>query len=193
MKKLTLQKVIVLLGVVLLIGGTALLVSIIRSRETSRVAAPSITNAAKPAVASPTAVTGDPVRLQIPSLKMDLSIIPGYYNAKTQQWTLTTDKVQYATLTPKPNNENGNTFLYGHYRSEVFARLHTIKPQSEAIITTANGHTFTYKLNGVKVVNPEESAEVLDYQGKPILTIQTCTGLFFQNRQLFIFDLEKVV
>lgn len=192
MKKFNWQKLIVLLGVVLLIGGTALLVDIYRSRATSMVAAPSITNTVVAKKPSASAIAGNPANLQIPSLGMNLSIIPGVYNPKTGEWTLSLDKVQYATVTPEPNNESGATFLYGHYRSEVFARLHTIAPNSEAIVTTDNGHTFTYKLNGVQVVSPSDSSQVFNYTGKPILIIQTCTGLFFQNRQLFYFDLEKV-
>ena len=143
-------------------------------------------------VTSTPVVSGEPTALSIPSLDINLQITPGVYNAKTRQWTLTTDKVQYAVMTPQPNNQGGNTFLYGHYRKGVFATLHNIKPGSEAIITTSNGKTFTYVLESSRVVSPEDSQGIFDYQGKPILTIQTCTGAFFQNRQLFTFDLKSV-
>jgi LPXTG-site transpeptidase (sortase) family protein len=137
-------------------------------------------------------ISGEPVSLSIPSLDITLPITQGVYNAKTRQWTLTNDKVQYAVMTPQPNNQAGNTFLYGHYRKGVFATLHTIQPGAKAIITTANGKTFTYVLDTSRVVSPEDSQGIFDYQGKPILTIQTCTGVFFQNRQLFSFNLESV-
>lgn len=194
MKKFTFQKALVLIGVILVIGGTILLVSLVRSRELSRVASPSFSAttaiAAKPS--SPSAIYGDPVNLEIPSLGINLPIIPGYYDHKTQEWTLTTDKVQYATITPEPNDQSGNTFLYGHARKNVLGSLHSIAPNAQAIVRTSNGHTFYYRLNGAVTVDPTNSAAVLDYQGKPILTIQTCTGLFWQNRQLFYFNLEKV-
>jgi LPXTG-site transpeptidase (sortase) family protein len=137
-------------------------------------------------------VSGNPSRISIPSLGIDLAITPGVYNARTGQWTLTNDKVQYAVMTPQPNNQGGNTFLYGHYRKSVFASLHLIQPDSTAIITTDSGKKFTYVLTTVKVVSPEDSASIFDYQGPPILTVQTCTGAFFQNRQLFTFSLESV-
>lgn len=137
-------------------------------------------------------ISGEPVALSIPSLDLNLAITPGVYNAKTRQWTLTTDKVQYAVMTPQPNNQAGNTFLYGHYRKGVFATLHNIAPNSKAVVTTANGKTFTYVLDTSRVVSPEDSDAVFNYQGAPILTIQTCTGAFFQNRQLFTFKLEGV-
>jgi LPXTG-site transpeptidase (sortase) family protein len=146
--------------------------------------------AATPAASS--VVSGEPSELIIPSLNIDLQITPGVYNAKTGKWTLTTDKVQYAVMTPQPNTAGGNTFIYGHYRKNVLATLHTIQPGATAVVKTANGKTFTYVLDHVKVVTPDDSAGIFDYQGKPILTIQTCTGVFFQNRQLFTFNLEHV-
>jgi LPXTG-site transpeptidase (sortase) family protein len=80
--------------------------------------------------------------------------------------------------------------LYGHYRPEVFARLQLIKPGSEAIITTDNGYKFYYKLDHVNIVDPNDTS-LFTYQGTPELTIQTCTGSFFQKRQLFTFTFEK--
>jgi LPXTG-site transpeptidase (sortase) family protein len=136
-------------------------------------------------------ISGHPNHLDIPSLNMSLPIIDGVYNQKTKEWTLTLNKVQYATITPPPNNYSGNTFIYGHYRPEVFARLHTIKPNSLAIITTDNNHKFTYQLTNIVVTNPGDDT-LFTYSGPPELTIQTCTGLFFQNRQLFTFKLVGV-
>jgi LPXTG-site transpeptidase (sortase) family protein len=144
------------------------------------------------AVSEHASIEGQPTRLTIPSLDMSLPVVNGVYDTRTHQWTLSLDKVQYAVITPLPNNKAGNTFIYGHYRPEVFARLHDIAPASEAYLTTQNGHTFTYQLTGVKVTDPNDTS-LLKYQGPPILTIQTCSGLFFQNRQLFTFRLVKAV
>ena len=140
----------------------------------------------------PNTIEGNPVRLDLPSLGLSLAVINGFYNTTTQTWTLTSDKVQYATITPPPNNDSGNTFLYGHYRSGVLATLHIIKPGAQAIITTDNGHTFTYTFVSSQVTDPNDDS-VFTYKGAPILTIQTCSGLFFQNRQFFTFTLTKVV
>lgn len=145
--------------------------------------------AAKP---GPNVISGNPVHIDIPSLNLSLPVIPGYYNAQTHAWTLTTDKVQYAVITPLPNNAGGNTFLYGHYRWGLFASLHVIKPGAEVSITTDNGHVFMYRFISSRETSPYDDS-LFKYQGKPILTIQTCSGLFFQNRQLFTFDLERVV
>ncbi|HET6924856.1 MAG TPA: sortase [Candidatus Saccharimonadales bacterium] len=137
------------------------------------------------------AISGNPVRLQIPSLGMDLPIINGTYSKTTRTWTLTTNKVQYAVNTALPNDTTGDTFLYGHYRPEVFARLHLIKPGATVTVTTDNGHIFTYTYTGYKVIDPSDTS-IFQYQGKPELTIQTCTGLFFEHRQLFHFNYDGV-
>ncbi len=134
--------------------------------------------------------SGEPTRIRIPSLNIDLSVVDGYYNKTTKAWTLTKDKVQYATITPQPNNKSGNTFMYGHNRPGVFNTLNKIKVGDEAIVTTANGHTFTYKFRTAYETNPNDDS-LFQYQGAPILTVQTCSGVWYQNRQLFTFDLVR--
>jgi LPXTG-site transpeptidase (sortase) family protein len=180
------------LGVFLVLAGAFMLISIIRSQESNFVLGPPPT-VSQAQIRQANYIGGIPVSLQIASLHMNLQIIPGVYNPKTKTWNLTLNKVQYATVTPMPNNESGNTFMYGHYRPEVFAYLHTIHANAQAVVTTANGHQFYYQLVAEKVISPNDSAAVFNYSGPPILTLQTCTGLFFQSRQLFTFDLVKVV
>jgi LPXTG-site transpeptidase (sortase) family protein len=165
-----------------------------RSKHVESVSASpfSVIAATTPAVsAEPILISGQPARIQIPALAVDLPIIDGYYNANSKTWTLTKDKVQYATITPQPNNKEGNTFLYGHNRPEVFKVLSKIKSGDEVIITTTNGHTFTYTFRTAYETNPND-VSLFEYKGAPILTIQTCSGVWYQNRQLFTFDLTKV-
>lgn len=142
-------------------------------------------------VSSPSIATGKPVALSIPSLNLDLAIADGVYNPKTGQWTLSNDKVHYALKTVQPNDKQGNTLIYGHYRPGVFATLKSIKPGSEVYVRTDNGLTFTYTYTGNRVVEPSDGS-VFDYQGSPKLTLQTCTGRFMQDRQLFSFDFVNV-
>ncbi len=135
-------------------------------------------------------ISGYPIELTIPSLSMNLQIIPGVYNSLTQTWNVSLSKVQYATTTSQPNNVGGNTFLYGHYRPEVFAYLHTIRSGAIAIVKTANNHTFYYQLASIKTTTQYDDS-VFHYVGPPILTIQTCTGAYFQYRQFYTFNLIK--
>jgi len=191
-------------GAAFVIGGALLLVTIIRNRAVNIVstpvrpqtvaASPTATYATTAAAAQPQGyITGVPTSLSIPSLNINLAVIPGYYDANSQAWTLTTDKVQFATPTAQPNNAAGNTFLYGHARTNVFGSLPKIRAGAQAVVTTSNGHTFYYTLSSTRVVDPSDSDSVFNYQGKPILTLQTCVGLLYQNRELLTFNLEQVV
>lgn len=135
--------------------------------------------------------SGLPVQIEISSLNIKLPVAEGFYNTKNGKWTLSTNKAHYATVTALPNDNQGNTFIYGHYRREVFSKLHKIQPGAMVQITTDNGYKFTYKYVNNVVVSPNDTA-FLSYQGSPKLTVQTCTGRFMQNRQLFSFDFVSV-
>ena len=139
--------------------------------------------------AEPGLVSGTPVEIKIPSLHMDLPIINGYYNSNNGQWTLTLNKAQYATPSVLPNNESGNTLIYGHYRPEVFAYLHLIKPGAEADVITNNGLTFKYTFQNSQPFDPADTSIFL-YKGAPRLTIQTCSGSLFQHRQMYYFKYD---
>ncbi len=139
-------------------------------------------------------VTGFPISISIPGSRPALNIydqvIPGYYNKNSGQWTLSGKAAQFAVISSQPNNISGNTFIYGHYNPYVFAYLHLITPGTVATITTDNGYEFSYKFVNTYTVQPTDT-NVLNYSGSPILTVQTCSGAFFQNRQMFVFSFES--
>jgi LPXTG-site transpeptidase (sortase) family protein len=141
---------------------------------------------------TPGAISGEPVHISIPSQNISIDIEPGYYNAVNKTWTLSTTKAEFAEITSQPNNVGGNTFIYGHNRASVFKSLLGAKTGDMAIVTTSNGHTFTYELVEQHDTDPSD-VSLFNYQGKPILTLQTCSGLWYQNRHLFTFDLVKAV
>jgi LPXTG-site transpeptidase (sortase) family protein len=134
-------------------------------------------------------ITGTPTHLTIPSLNIDLVVEPGEYNTQTKQWTLSLDKAHFATPSVAPNNLAGNTLIYGHYRPEVFAYLHNITPGSTATVTTDNGYEFSYTFERTEALDPADTS-IFMYQGKPRLTIQTCSGAFMQNRQMYYFHYD---
>lgn len=140
---------------------------------------------------TPTAITGHPMALDIPSLNIHLAVVDGYYNSSNRLWSLTLNKAQYALPSTAPNNQSGNTLIYGHYRAEVFANLHLITLGSSAEITTDNGYKFYYTNTGTEALDPTDTS-VFQYVGKPRLTIQTCSGSYFQNRQMFYFKFSSV-
>jgi LPXTG-site transpeptidase (sortase) family protein len=136
-------------------------------------------------------ITGVPTHLSIPNVGIDSKVDPGYYYPASQSWTLSLNDAQWGVMTAKPNNKAGDTFIYGHNRLHVFYTLPKVQPGDEAIITTDNGHKFTYKYVNNIVTTPTDTS-LMTYQGKPILVLQTCTGLWYQNRTLYTFDLVKV-
>jgi LPXTG-site transpeptidase (sortase) family protein len=144
----------------------------------------------QPVIAKPETISGIPIKLDIPKLNLKLSIVAGEYNPKTGAWSLSKDKAHFALLSSPVNNQEGNTLIYGHYRPEVFAKLKNIKKDDEVFITTDNGYRFVYKFQEAKTVKPNDTS-IFAYQGKPQLTLQTCTGIFMENRQLFFFSLIR--
>lgn len=185
------------IGVALLVAGIALgmepFSGYLRERNVPRVSAsPFDGKTAAQEPAEPVVYKeGVPVRLEVSSLGIDLEVAEGKYNTKSQTWTLSNDKAHYAVMTPPANNKAGNTFIYGHNRKGVFRDLSRIQLGDKAILTTANGHRFTYVFKGALETVPSDTA-LFEYKGKPILTLQTCSGAFYENRQLFTFDLEHV-
>lgn len=135
-------------------------------------------------------IKGRPIKIEIPSLGINLSVIEGYYNSADKSWTLTNDKAQYAAITPLANNQSGNTFIYGHRLPQVFGNLSKIKPGDSVKLYTENGHTFEYSFKSARETNPQDSS-LFRYQGPAILTLQTCSGLWDQNRTLYSFELVR--
>jgi len=153
------------------------------AKTTVRVAKPSI-----PLIA------GTPVRIVIPSRYVDLPVIPGTYDKATDSWTLSGYDAQFATASEPANNLGGETFIYGHNNDYVFGALRHAAPTAgaEALIYTSNGHEFAYTFEKTWSVGPYDVA-TLDYQGPPVLLIQTCTGSFNELRTMYLFTFEKVV
>ncbi len=133
-------------------------------------------------------ISGIPVNIDIPSLNINLPVVNGYYNSKTGAWNVSDTAAQYATPSVPINNTAGNTLIYGHYRKSVFAYLHLIKPGATLTVTTANGYLFTYRFVQTYPTQPTDTS-VFTYNGPAMLTVQTCSGAFFQNRQMFQFAL----
>lgn len=144
----------------------------------------------KPAQTDQT-ISGIPTKIELPSVGIYLSVLPGYYDSKTKTWTLSLTNAHYAAVSAPANNQSGLTFIYGHNRSGVFSNLAKINPGDQAKITTDNQHVFIYTYRSNTTVAPTDTS-LFNYSGKPILVVQTCSGEFFQNRQLFVFDFEAV-
>jgi LPXTG-site transpeptidase (sortase) family protein len=190
------QKTAIIGGLVFVAIGLAVagysLINTMRSQETATAAVP-----LSEALQSPTvpedkpSVSGTPSHITIPSVNINLKVIPGNYYPANNSWTLTRDNAQWGTITQPANDKAGMTFIYAHYRKGVFLTLPKIKVGETAVVKTEQGNIFTYRFKYSTVTKPSDTS-IFTYQGQPILVLQTCTGAWYQDRQLFFFDLEKV-
>lgn len=154
--------------------------------------APAVEAAADPGRYDVELISGQPSRIEIPSLDIKLAVAEGYFNMVNSSWTLSNDKAHFAVMTARPNNHAGNTFIYGHNLPQVFQRLTDLKLGDLAVVETANGHSFTYRYAYADVTDPTDLSPFV-YEGAPVLTLQTCTGLWYQKRLLLYFTLIEVV
>lgn len=138
------------------------------------------------------AISGKPIHLTIDSIGYDGEVIDGTYNAADQSWTLSKDKPHFATPSTLANNKSGNTFIYGHNNKHVFAQLSKIQLGDQAVVTTDNGHRFIYEYYSLTVTSPQDTS-LFSYDGPPVLTLQTCSGIWYENRSLYAFKLMEVL
>jgi LPXTG-site transpeptidase (sortase) family protein len=161
----------------------------------SRQVSDHVVEAAVPAQQAPLpqqAISGNPVQIIIPSVSINVAIVPGEYNPSDSSWTLGGYTAQVATMLAPANNISGNTFIYGHNNRFVFAQLEHVQPGATVEIITDNGNHFFYKYMMERVVPPTDTS-LFTYYGKPILTLQTCTGAWFEQRHLIYFSFDYVV
>lgn len=138
------------------------------------------------------AIHGTPAQIIIPSLNINLSVEPGKYEAATDSWTLSGYNAHFATMTNPANDTEGNTFIYGHNNPYVFGPMKRIQPGATIEIIATNGNRFIYTYQQSYIVAPND-VSLFKYKGPPILTVQTCTGVWHEKRKLYEFKFEKVI
>lgn len=139
-----------------------------------------------------TIISGIPSRISVPRLAVDLPVERGQYDEVTKQWSLNDEAAFFATVTSLPNDNRGNTFIYGHNNRKIFGALANIAVGDIVTIQTGNGHTFSYQYRGDDVVTPEKTSVLDTDPSSPTLTIMTCDGLWSEGRRLMYFDLVEV-
>lgn len=88
--------------------------------------------------------------------------------------------------TSTPGN-NGNFAVAGHRSytyNKYFNRLDEIKIGDSIIVKTLNGE-FTYKVDNIKIVKPQE-VSVLNSTDQPTITLVTCTPIRVATHRLII-------
>ncbi len=146
-------------------------------------------------------VAGRPVRIVVPRVYtfepnqyVDVPVDQGHYSSIDDSWTLSGYHAQFDLNSSPANNFGGQTFIYGHNNDYVFGafRHHPPSAGAQAILYTANGHELSYRFVRSWSLTPSD-VSVLNYQGPPVLLIQTCTGSFNEWRTMYLFSFEKVI
>lgn len=139
-----------------------------------------------------TKLQGIPNRILIPSLKIDLPVVPQNYSPEIKSWPVATDLANYAAETAPANNVKGQTLIYGHDTSGVFGHLIDMPPGTIVYVYTDNGHVFQYSFRDSRDVSPRQVDIVEDMAKAPAgLNLITCTGDSFQYRRVMDFRLVK--
>lgn len=136
-------------------------------------------------------IEGKPVKIYIPEIGVATNIIDGNYEETTNTWNVSNTDAQFATISRLPNNQDGNTLIYGHNSQNIFGPTKKLKTGYMAYVLTENGRLFEYKYVSSEEVSPDNT-DIFNYTGSPRLTIATCTGLFNEKRNLMYFDLISV-
>lgn len=136
-------------------------------------------------------ITGTPVRVVIPSLNIDLPVDVGNYNNVDQSWTLADDRAFFASPSMPPNNRQGNTLVYGHDTDRIFHPTRNLVKGDLVKLLTDNGRTFFYSFESSETVQPD-NMNVFQYQGPPLLVLQTCNGNWSETRNLMRFKFVRV-
>lgn len=179
------------LAVLLLCGGAAYLAmpklaaTVVRAQGVQQNAS-TIQDVRKRALGQPGYDMLQAKSIAVPRLHIQLDIMPGYYSATSQSWTLDrthaflmeTRTGALATATP---------VVYGHNIPAVFAKLDGIAPHEVVVITQADGRQLYFEYQSERVVAPMDSA----WLHEPVrngLYVTTCTGAWFQSRRVILFQ-----
>src|SRR5205085_1705665 len=113
-----------------------------------------------------------PVEIIIPSLSIDLPIIPSKITNNT--WETTMKGVSYLTSSPIPGNK-GNSILYGHNFWNLLGKLPQSKPGQEIDIVYSDRSEKKFVIQYTSVVSPNQ-IDILKPTQDNRITIYTCTG-----------------
>jgi sortase (surface protein transpeptidase) len=137
--------------------------------------------ALQPAVQAPA-----PVRIQIPSVSIDIEIIP--VGVEANGFMEIPENVTIAgwyRYGPSPSSDKGSTVITAHVDALVqglgpFAALSSLPQNAEIIVTTDTGEEHRYVLESVQNFQKRQLPldQLFDRSGAPRLVLITCGGQF---------------
>ena len=138
---------------------------------------------------TPPTQTIPPVRIQVPSVSIDISIAPVGVQADGLMEIPTDIRVAgWYKFGPTPESTVGSTVITAHVDAfdqglGPFAYLKDMPANAEIIVTTADGVDHRYVVASVQNVEKKQLPldQVFDRAGAPRLVLITCGGQFDQN------------
>jgi LPXTG-site transpeptidase (sortase) family protein len=143
-------------------------------------------------LAKPIALTGEPAKISIPRLGIDLPIEDGVFDYSNNEWVVVDNAVNFARTTSLPSTGPSNTFMYGHNNNEVLGKTSGLVVGDELLIQTDNGRTFKYVFASDIVTDPSDTTILSAEYDKSILTLMTCSGFWSQERRLMQFNFVEL-
>lgn len=123
-----------------------------------------------------------PVELRIASIGKNISLVKGFYSQSNTDWTLSDVEAQYIAY-----EQSKSFYIYGHNSTYIFGDLPQLQQGDQVSLVSLNNIVRKYAFTDKKTVTPYE-VDVLNIQGKdPQLILQTCSGWYGQNRDVYYF------
>lgn len=138
---------------------------------------------------APVAQVSAPIRLQIPSVAIDIQIDPvGVQDDGFMQIPETITVAGWYRYGASPSSDTGSTVITAHVDDFIqgvgpFAALKDMPVDAEIIVTTEDGVEHRYVLESVQSVEKEQVPldQVFDRAGAPRIVLLTCGGQFDEN------------
>jgi sortase (surface protein transpeptidase) len=134
-----------------------------------------------------------PVRIQIPSVSIDIEIVP--VGVEANGFMEIPENVTIAgwyRYGPAPSSDKGSTVITAHVDALVqglgpFAALSSLPENAEIIVTTEAGEQHRYILESVQNFEKEQLPldQVFDRSGAPRLVLVTCGGQFDKKSRTY--------
>lgn len=128
-----------------------------------------------------------PKRIRIPSVNIDLPIVPA--EIKNNRWDTTDEGASYLLSSPVPGT-TGNSIIYAHNWASLFSNLISVKPGSKVDIVFADKKTKIFTVQATSAVSPDQSSILAQTKDKRI-TLYTCTGWFDSKRFVVVATLQE--
>lgn len=121
-----------------------------------------------------------PIRLTIPSLKLDVGVEMG--GIADKEWILSDENALYLPSSGKLG-EGFNTIIYAHNKPALFGRLSEVKQDDIIVIKDRTGKEYRYKVYKREKIRASEVNKLYS-KDQNIITLFTCDGWADQYRFL---------